>query len=103
MTDMLKAERNKQICDYYQAGHKLSECASKFRLGRERTLQILKEGGVWVPYASRPVKKKSFLGVSIEEETKDKLAEKAKEEGVSVSKLTDSILSGALTVPASEA
>lgn len=101
MTTEFITERNAQICKYYQDGHKLSECASKFKLGRQRVLQILKEGGVWVPYASIPRAKKTFLGVSIDEDTKERLSEKAKEEGVSVSKLTDDILSDALT-PAPE-
>lgn len=78
--------RNLDICAYYVAGHRLSECASKFGLGRQRVQQILQAGNVWKPYARSDRTK--FLGVSVSEQTKTKLEALAESRGVSVSKLT---------------
>jgi hypothetical protein len=85
--------RDKIICDYYLAGNKLSVCASHFKLGRQRTLQILQEGGVWKPYKKKP---SAFLGVNIAADTKDAVVEEAKRLGISTSKLTDDILGDAM-------
>ena len=86
--------RNEAVCAYYTEGHKLSECASHFRLGRQRVLQILQAAGVWKPYEKG--KRTKFLGVSVSEETKSGLRVKAEREGVSVSKLADEILEAGL-------
>lgn len=88
------AKRDAEICAYYQAGHKLAECATRFKLGRQRILQILKAAGVWQPYVK--MKRTKFLGVSITDETKDALKQKAEERGVSVSRLTSDILDEAV-------
>ena len=77
--------RNAAVCDYYLAGHKLSECAKHFELGRQRVLQILKQREVWVPYVR--TKRTKFLGVSIKPAAKKALKRKASEKGISVSKL----------------
>ena len=77
-------ERNVAICLYYNGGHKLSETASHFKMGRQRVLQILKKGGVWKPYVKS--KRDKFLGLTVTEETKDALRERAEERGVSVSR-----------------
>lgn len=86
----LKRQRDEAICAYYVAGHKLAECASHFRLGRLRVLQILKAGGVWKPYVK--TKRTKFLGVTVTPETKAALEEKAEDLGVSVSKLASDAL-----------
>ena len=87
-------QRNAGICAYYQAGHKLAECATRFKLGRQRVLQILKAAGVWQPYVK--MARTKFLGVSITDETKDALKVRADERGVSVSRLTSDILDEAI-------
>lgn len=86
--------RNKAICDYYLAGHKLVECASHFQLGRQRVLQILKAANVWKPYIKQSRDK--FLGVNVSQDTKDALRERADAEGTSVSKLSSDILERAV-------
>ena len=83
-------ERNKAICDYYNAGHKLRECASKFQLGRQRILQILQAGGAWKPYVKTDRTK--YIGVNVSEDTKVALKELADAEGKSVSKFTADVL-----------
>ena len=65
---MQRLARDAAICVYHQDGHKLSECASKFRLDRQRVLQILKKAGIWRPYVK--TNRTKFLGVSVSEETK---------------------------------
>lgn len=82
--------RNQAICDFYKAGHKQKECASKFKLGRQRVLQILQAGGAWKPYEKGDRTK--FLGVNVSEETKEALARKAEAQGVSVSRLASDAL-----------
>ena len=77
-------QRNVDICLYYKDGHKLSECASPFQLGRQRILQILQKGGVWKPYEK--MKRDKFLGVTVKDETHLALKERAVEEGTSVSR-----------------
>lgn len=89
MTDEEKkermTERNKSICDYYLDGHKLSECASKFKLGRQRVQQIVQAAGVWKPYIKGGRTK--FLGVTVTADAKDGLKIRADQKGVSVSQL----------------
>lgn len=87
-------ERDKAICDYYEAGHKVADCASNFKLGRQRVVQILKDAGVWRPYVR--TNRTKFLGVNVTDETKDALRAKADEMGVSVSRLTSDILNEAV-------
>lgn len=87
-------ERNAAICDYYQQGHKLAECASRFKLGRQRVLQILQAAGVWRPYVKS--KRTEFLGVTVSEATKENLKTAADARGVSVSQFTADALDDAL-------
>lgn len=86
----LKLERNRMICAYYAQGHKLRQCATHFRLGRQRILQILQQEGAWVPYVK--MGRNKFLGVNVTERTKRKLKEKADEQGISVSRLASDTL-----------
>lgn len=94
MTDEEKAkkmtERNSAIVDYYTSGRKLSECASEFKLGRQRILQILQAAKVWTPYVKTTRTK--FLGVNVSEVTKKALKVKADEKGESVSKFASDVL-----------
>lgn len=83
-------ERNVAICLYYKEGHKLSECSSHFKLGKQRVLQILQQGGVWKPY--QKAKRDKFLGVTVTDETKAALQAKAKEEGKSMSRFVSNKL-----------
>ncbi len=87
-------ERNQQICAHYVAGHKLKECASAFKLGRQRVLQILQAGGVWQPYVKG--ERTKFLGVNVSEETKEGLKAKADAEGKSVSRFASDVLDEAV-------
>lgn len=87
-------KRNAEICAYYQAGHKLAECASHFKLGRQSILLILKAAGVWRPYVK--MRRNKFLGVTVTDETKGALKVRADEQGVSVSRLTSDILDEAM-------
>lgn len=86
--------RNEAICAYYGEGHKLRECASRFRLGRQQVMNILKKAGVWRPYVKG--ERTKFLGVSVSEQTKDALRAKAKVEGKSVSLLVSAALDAAI-------
>jgi hypothetical protein len=86
--------RNAEICAYYNEGHKLAECASRFKLGRQRILQILQASGAWRPYVKTDRVK--FLGVTVSDETKAALKDLADEKGVSVSRLTSDILDEAV-------
>lgn len=86
----LKCQRDAAICAYYLEGRKLAECASKFQLGRQRVLQILKIAGVWKPYEK--TNRTKFLGVTVTPETKAALEEKADDMGISVSKLASDAL-----------
>lgn len=79
------AERNAAICAYYLQGRKLSECASHFKLGRQRIQQVLQQAGVWKPYVKSDRTK--FIGVTVSEPTKEALQTRAEAEGVSVSRL----------------
>lgn len=75
--------RNAAIAACYGEGKTLKQCASQFRLGRMRVLQILKAAGVWTPRVKS--KRTEFLGINVSEETKQTLKAKADQEGVSVS------------------
>jgi hypothetical protein len=86
--------RNDAICAYYSEGHSLPETASKFRLGRQRTQQILEVGGVWRPYTKSP--RSEFLGVMIAPETKAAIRDAAQQLGLSASEVADSVLGKAL-------
>jgi hypothetical protein len=85
-----KAERDAEICTYYLSGAKLSRCASRFRLGRQRVLQILQKAGVWKPYVKST--RTAFLGVKIEGGIKEQLKQEADRQGISVSQLVSSKL-----------
>lgn len=95
---MSSVERNAEICKLYQEGLKVAALAKRFRLGRQRIYQIIKAGGVWQPYERE---KKTFLGVSVNPDTKAALKQRAEEEGVSVSELTSDALD-AFVAPAVE-
>lgn len=77
-------ERNVAICLYYKDGHSLQQCASHFKMGRQRVLQILKKAEVWKPYVR--TKRNKFVGVTVSEETKAALQARAEEHGTSVSR-----------------
>jgi hypothetical protein len=89
-----KVARDKAICDHYVAGNKLKAVASQFKLGRWRTMQILRAGGVWKPYEKSG--RTEFVGVNVTPETKKALARKADEEGDSMSKIASDLLDGAV-------
>lgn len=97
---MTRQQRDEAICAYYVKGRKLAECASHFRLGRQRVLQILKAAGVWKPYEK--MKRTKFLGVSVSYETKAALKVKAEEAGLSVSRFASDALDAAVGVVAVE-
>lgn len=86
--------RNAAIVAYYSDGHKLAECASHFRISRQRTLQILKDAGAWRPYVKN--NRTQFLGVTVTEETKEGLKNVADERGVSVSQFASDVLDDAV-------
>jgi hypothetical protein len=89
--DNEKTARNKAICDYYLAGHKITECAEQFGLDRQRVHQILKKAGVWQAY--QPEKsRRVFLGVNVTEDTRAKLPALARKHGRSVSRFVSDIL-----------
>lgn len=83
-------ERNAAICAYYQAGHKVSQCASQFRLGRMRVIQVLQKAGVWRPYVKNA--RTEFLGVSVSEVDKLALRVEAERRGLSMSALTADLI-----------
>lgn len=87
-------KRNKDICAFYVAGHKLREVASQFKIGRWRTMQILRDGGVWKPYEKSG--RTQFVGVNVTEETKKALAMKADAQGESMSKYASDLLDEAV-------
>lgn len=76
--------RNLAICEYYEQGHKLRDCASQFRLSRQLVLRILKQHNVWKPYEKTD--RTRYVGVVVKPETKDALQKQAEAEGTSVSK-----------------
>ena len=86
------SERNDAICAHYLQGHKLSECASKFRLGRQRILQVLQKAGVWKPYVKNA--RTQWLGVTVTEEAKVALQREATRRGTSMSALTSDLIEG---------
>lgn len=77
-------ERNAAICAYYKEGHNLRQCASRFKIGRQRVLQILQAAKAWHPYVKSGRTK--HLGVTVTEETKRKLEELAARKDASVSR-----------------
>ncbi|HVJ72062.1 MAG TPA: hypothetical protein VM531_11255 [Sphingomicrobium sp.] len=83
-------QRNQDICAYYQSGQTIASCSKKFGLQRQRIQQILKQGEVWRPRVKSG--RTTFLGVSVNEETKKALHRKARSEGLSVSKLASDAL-----------
>jgi predicted HicB family RNase H-like nuclease len=87
-------QRNAAICAYYQSGHKLKECASQFKLIRQRILQILQQAGVWKPYVKN--ERTKFLGINVSEQTKDALKRRAEQQGTSVSQLASDVLDDAV-------
>lgn len=82
--------RNAEICTHHQAGHTLEECAKRFDLSRARVQQILKKAGIWRPRVKGPRTK--FLGVTVNERTKEALRARAEREGKSVSQLASDAL-----------
>ena len=89
-----KAERDAAICAYYQEGHTMAACVARFHLSRQRVIQILKKAGVWRPYV-KSVRTK-FLGISVTEEAKRELRQRAARRGVSVSKLVSDVVDAAI-------
>ncbi len=87
-------DRNQQICSRYLSGGSVKQCASEFRLGRQRIMQILQAAGVWKPYVKQGRSK--FLGVNVSAETKDALKHKADDAGVSVSRFASDALDRAV-------
>ena len=85
-----RVARDKAVCDYYTAGHKCSECASKFRISRQRVQQILHKAGVWKPYVKG--NRTKFLGVMVTEEGKDALKAEADRRGTSVSAVASGLI-----------
>ena len=86
-------ERNAAICAYYEQGHKLAECASRFKLGRQRVLQILQAAGVWHPYVKSD--RTLHLGVTVSPEAKRDIEAAAGMKGVSVSQFAADALEAA--------
>lgn len=83
-------QRDADICSDHQAGHGIAQLCQKHGLKRQRIYQILKKAGI---HQSRKRSARThFLGVSVSEETKDALKQKATDEGKSVSKLTSDAL-----------
>lgn len=87
-------QRDAAICEYYVAGHKIAACASQFKLGRQRILQIIKAAGVWKPYTK--MDRTRFLGVNVTDATKGALKVRAGKRGISVSQLSSDILDEAV-------
>lgn len=87
--------RDASICAYYEQGHKVSECASHFKLARQRVIQILQRANVWRPYVKN--NRNNFLGVSISDDVKTALQEEAKRQGVSMSALSAEAIEEMLT------
>lgn len=83
-------QRDADICAYYQTNQSLASCGKKFALKRQRIQQILKQAGVWKPYVKGD--RTQFLGVSISEQTKEALRQRAKEQGISASRLASDAL-----------
>jgi predicted DNA-binding protein YlxM (UPF0122 family) len=89
-----KKQRDAEVCAYYLGKHSVAECARKFALSRQRVHQILKKGEAWHPPEKSD--RTEFLGVTIDEPTKDALKKEAEEKGISVSKLvSDKLAAGA--------
>lgn len=83
-------QRNLDICACYVNGASLAETCSKFKLGRQRVRMILEAAGVWRPY--RKSERIVHLGVTVSQETKDKLNAAAEAAGESASKFTSDLL-----------
>lgn len=83
--------RNAAICTHYKsiAGdpRRLRKTASRFQLGRQTVLNVLKDAGVFEPYV-RP-KRTLFLGVSVQPETKLAVQAEADRRGTSASEVAD--------------
>lgn len=84
------AERDASICAYYSEGHKMSECAARFNLGRQRVQQILRKADLWKPYVKSD--RTAYIGVHVSEDVKQTLTSEARRRDVSISKLAASIL-----------
>lgn len=96
-----RAERDAAICAHYAAGNKAAQCASKFRISRQRVLQILRDGNVWKPYEKGD--RTEFLGVSLSADDKLALSEEASRRGISMSSLTSDLIKDMLTSTRQEA
>lgn len=83
-------QRDADICADHKAGHDVAQLCQKHGLKRQRIYQILKRGGI--SHARIRSARTKFLGISISEETKEALKQKATDEGTSVSKLTSDAL-----------
>lgn len=88
---MNMTERNAAICAYYQSGRKITECAEKFGLDRQRVYQILKAAKVWRPYKRR-VTRTAYVGIFVSPDTKTKLQAVANKHGRSVSRFASEAL-----------
>lgn len=87
--------RDAEIIAFYNAGNKISQCASRFKMSRQRIIQILQKAGVWKPYTKN--NSENFLGVLLSDETKAALKALAKERGVSMSSLSSEAIEEMLT------
>lgn len=87
---LTRAERDAAICAYYEEGHKVAQCASRFQLGRMRVIQILQKAGVWRPYVKSD--RTQFLGVSVTQEGKAALAREADRQGTSMSAVASDLI-----------
>jgi len=81
-------DRDSQIEAFYMSGNNLAKCASRFRLSRQRVLQILKARNVWKPYTRVKSDRVNFLGVNISDADKEALREEADRRGISMSALS---------------
>lgn len=89
-----RIERDRALCALYATGTSLTECARQFGLRKQRTLQILKCGGVW----RRQVRgrRTTYLGVQVTAETREALRQRAEAAGVSSSRFTSDLLDAAV-------
>lgn len=86
-------DRNRNICEAYLLGSTTKQMVDRFKVKRQRILQILKAGGVWQ-------KKKSdrteFLGIRVKAQTKEGLEAIRDEKGGSVAQHAAEMLDDAV-------
>ncbi len=83
-------QRDAELIVFYERGNTLTKTAKKFRISRQRALQILQVYGVWKPYVKTDRTK--FLGVFVTKEDKKALKAEADRRGVSMSKLSADVI-----------